>query len=358
VVAEERAQGSIVSIDQQTRPPNEIEIRYATTGDADGIAALFDRVYHGGYHLAECTDPDLVRRTVASPGHLWVLALDAGTVVGSFAARLDPGTARYEVCRAAIDAAYRGRADVGAAAKVLGRDTIRRPDCELLYVKARSEISRRKCARELPGCCWTGSDGGMHVLIGEREELLFGMAFNPGRTVTRVVPHRPVVLPGSPVAREVGRLRSATRTGDYPALICAPGASQYAHESSRGRVSYSVLESSRSAVVSAVAGDTPGDVGRVLWEILDGAGPSKIEHLTLYALADKLPVIEELCRPGDEDPGRRFAVRGYLPGWHKDGAARYDCVTLTARRSEQVLRRHGLDTWIERIYRSFPPGLR
>lgn len=226
-----------------------------------------------------------------------------------------------------VDERYRGRADVGAAAKVLGRDTVRRPDCELPYVKARSEISRRKCARELPGCSWTGSDGGMHVLVGEREECLFGMAFNPERTVTRVVPHRSVLLPGSPVAREVTRLRSATRTDDYPARICAPGAGQYAHESGRGRVSYSVFEPSRGAVVTAVEGDTPGDVRRALWEILDGAAPSKVEHPTLCALADKLPVIEELCRPDDEGPGRRFAVRGYLPGWHKVGAARYDCVT-------------------------------
>ena len=123
-------------------------------------------------------------------------------------------------------------------------------------------------------------------------------------------------------------------------------------------MSYAVFEPSRAAVVSAVEGDTPGDVRRVLWEVIDGAAPSKVEHLTLYALADKLPVIEELCRPGREDPARRFAVRGYLPGWHKDGEARYDCVTLTAQSSEQIPDRHGLDAWIEGVYRSFPPGLR
>ena len=49
-------------------------------------------------------------------------------------------------------------------------------------------------------------------------------------------------------------------------------------------------------------------------KVIDGAAPSKVEHLTLYALADKLPVIEELCRPGREDPARHFVVRGYLPG--------------------------------------------
>ena len=347
-----------MSIHPQTRHDAGIEVRHATPGDADGIAALFDRVYRGGYHLAECTDPDLVRRTVASGEHLWVLTLAAGTVVGSVMARRDPGNGRYELGRAAVDQDYRGRAGIVAASEVLLRDTVRRPDCELLYAFLRSDKPLRRFGWEAAGCRWTGADGGMHVLMGEREEHLFGMAFNPGRTVTRIAPRRSVLLPGSPVAREVGRLKAVTHTGDYPARIAAPGVSQHTHESGRGRVSYALFEASRAAVVSAVQGDTPGDVRRVLWEVIDGAAPSKVEHLTLYALADKLPVIEELCRPGCEDPARRFAVRGYLPGWHKDGAARYDCVILTAQSSEQIPSRHGLDAQIEQVYRSFPPGLR
>jgi hypothetical protein len=347
-----------VSIHQRTRPPAGIDVRHATEDDADGIAALFDRVYHGGYHLAECTDPALVRRTVASREHPWVLTLAGRTVVGSVMARRDPGNASYELGRAAVDQDYRGRAGIVTASEVLLRATVKRPDCELLYAYLRSDKPLRRFGWEAMGCCWTGADGGMHVMMGEREEHLFGMAFNPERTVTRIVPRQPVLLPGSPVAREVGQLKAATRTGDYPARISAPGPGQYTHESGRGRVSYSVFERSRAAVVGAVEGDTPGDVRRVLWELIDGATPSKIEHLTLYALADKLPVIRELCRPGRDDPARRFAMRGYLPGWHKDGAARYDCVTLTAQSTEQIPNRFGLDALIEDAYRSFPPGLR
>ncbi len=343
---------------QQSRPPAEIEIRQATTDDAAGIAALFDRVYRGGYHLAECADPTLVQRTVASREHLWVLALAARTVVGSVMARRDPGNARYELCRAAVHPDYRGRPDINVALDVLRRDTVSRPDCEVLYGNVRSERARRKLGNEATRWSWTGADGGMHVLHGEREEHLFGMAFNPERTVTRIVPHRSVLLPASVVAREIGRLTSATRIGDYPAWISARGTSEYTHESSHGLVSYSVFESSHAAVVSAIEGDTPSDVRRLLWELLDGAAPSKIEHLTLHALADKLPVIEELCRPDREDPARRFAIRGYLPGWHTDGAARYDCVTLTAQTSEQIPNRFGLDALIEEVYHSFPPRLR
>jgi hypothetical protein len=335
-------------------------IRHAAVADAEGIVGLFERVYDGGYDLVEGTDPGVVRRAVADRDRLWVLAVAGGAVVGSVVARRDPGNGSYELCRAAIDREYRGRADVGAGLGVLLRDTLRRPDCEMLYCTVRSERARRKFGREAGALewCWTGADGGMHMFAAEREEHLFGMVFHPGRTVTRVVPRGSVLLPGSAVAREIGRLRAATRTGGYPARICARGVGEHTHESAYGRVSYSVVEASRAAVVSAVDGETPGDVRRVLWEIMDGAAPSKVEHLTVCALADKQAVIEELCRPGRDDPARRFVVRGYLPGWHKEGDARYDCVTLTASSGERTPKRLGLDGPIDDVYRSFPLRLR
>ncbi|WP_432838431.1 hypothetical protein [Dactylosporangium sp. CA-092794] len=343
---------------RQARLSAEVDVRHATTGDADGIVALFDRVYHGGYHMPECADAALVRRTVASGDHVWVLALAAGAVVGSVMARHDPGNGSYELGRAAIDQEYRGRADVGAALDVLLRDTVRRPDCELLYGNVRSERARRKFGGDPMGWAWTGADGGMHVLHGEREEHLFGMAFNPERPVTRIVPHRSVLLPGSAVSSAIERLRSVVRTGAYPVRICAPGASGHSHESGNGRVAFSVFEPSRAAIVTAVEADTPGDVRRLLWELVEGAAPSKVEHCTVHVLADKLPLIEELCRPDHADSARRFAVRGYLPGWYKDGASRYDCVTLTAHAGEQIPNRFGLDALIEGVYRSFPSRLR
>jgi len=198
----------------------------------------------------------------------------------------------------------------------------------------------------------------MHRVAGEREEHLFGMVFNPERVVTRIVPTRPIVIPDSAVAHEIAVLNSVTRTGDYPSRIAAPGATDFTHESDRGRVSYSVFGSSRAAVVGAVEGDSPEDVRHVLWEVVDGAMPSRIEHITMYALADKLPVIAELCRPDREDPTRRFAVRGYLPGWHKDGVARYDCVALAACLDGRIPQRLGLGDSMEAIYRSFPSALR
>jgi len=125
------------------------------------------------------------------------------------------------------------------------------------------------------------------------------------------------------------------------------------YESGNGRVSYAMIESSHAAVVTDVSGDGPAGIRRVLWELLDGAAPSKIDHLTMHALADKLPVITELCAPAPDDPLRRFRLGGYRPGWHPDGGARFDCVTLTARTDEQIPNRFGLERRIEDVYSSF-----
>ncbi|MGN9775139.1 GNAT family N-acetyltransferase [Micromonospora sp. H33] len=197
-----------------TVPHVDIEVRYATPDDADGIAALYDRVYNGGYPLTECTDPALVRRIVTDQEHIWMLALDRGTVVGSSVARRDPGNASYELCRAAVDPDYRGRANYSAVFGRTLRDAVERPDCEVIYGYARSERARRMFSRARPTWAWTGTDGGLHPVGDEREEHLLGMAFNPERVVTRIVPPRPILVPGSAVAREIGVLTSATRTGE------------------------------------------------------------------------------------------------------------------------------------------------
>ncbi|GGL13624.1 hypothetical protein [Mangrovihabitans endophyticus] len=339
---------------QHTLSRVELDVRRATVADADGIIALFDRVYGGEYRSAECTDPLLVRRELTGRDCIWMLVTDRDRVVGSIAARRTPGSGRYEMCRAAVDSAHRGRSEIVAAFDAVLRETLRQPDCELMFADVRSERARRKFGPGAVPVAWTSADHGMHRMHGRREEHLFGMAFPPQRTVIRLVPPRSVVLPGSPVAAEIARLRSAVIVGDYPARICAGGVGEHRYESSNGRVSYSMIAPSRAAVVRDMQADTPADARRLLWELLDGAASAEIDHLTMFALADKLPLIEELCRPGvAEDPARRFRLCGYRPGWHPAGGARFDCVTLVARTDEQVPDRWGLQERIGDVYRSF-----
>lgn len=332
----------------------DIEIRYATPDDADQIATLYDRVYNGGYPLTECTDPALIRQIVTNREHIWVLALDGDMVVGASAARPEPVNRSYELCRSVVCPDYRGRANYGAVLDLSARAALEQPDCEVVYAYARSERALRIGNRIRPPLCWTGTDGGMHSVAGIREEHVFGMAFNPEQVVTRIVPPRSLVAEDSEVAQQIARLNSVIRTGDYPSRIAVGGAAEFTHESDYGRVSFSVFEPSRAAVVGAVEGDAPDDIRRVLWEVINGAAPSKIEHMTVYVLADKLPTIAALCRADTGDSRGRFAVRGYQPGWHKDGDVRYDCVALAACTDEQIPMRLGSEDRIEAIYRSFP----
>lgn len=336
----------------------DIEIRYATPDDASGIAALYDTVYNGGYPITECTDPALIRRIVTNREHVWVLAVDGDMVVGASVARPEPVNQSYELCRGAVRPGYRGRASYGAVFDLSVRAALEQPDCEVVYIYARSERALRIFNRARPPLCWTGTDGGMHPVAGEREEHVFGMAFSPEQVVTRIVPPRSILVEGSAVAQQIAGLNSVIRTGDYPSRIAVGGTAEFTHESDYGRVSFSVSEPSRTAVVGAVEGDSPDDIRRVLWEVMDGAAPSKIEHMTVYVLADKLPVIAALCRADTGDSRGRFAVRGYQPGWHKDGDVRYDCVALAACTDEQIPMRLGSEDRIEAIYRSFPSQFR
>jgi hypothetical protein len=342
--------------------PSDIEVRCATPEDADGIAALYDEVYNGGYPIAECTDPALVRRIVANQEHVWVLALDGDTVVGASVARPGPVHESYELCRGAVHPGYRGRANYRAVFDLSLRAAIERPDCEIIYGYARSEHALRvfnsSFGRAGLPRAWTGTDGGLHLVAGEREEHIFFLAFSPERVVTRIVPPRSILIEDSAVAQEIAALKPMVRTGDYPSRIAVGDAAEFTYESDRGRVSFSVLESSRAAVVSAVEGDTPDDIHRVLWEVLDGAAPSRVEQMTVHVLADKLPIIAALCRADTDYSTERFAVRGYMPGWHKEGDARYDCVTLAAYTGNQTPIRLGFEDRVEAIYRSFPPEFR
>lgn len=336
----------------------QIEIRYATPADAEAIAALYTEVYDGGYPITECTDPTFVRRIVADQQHIWVLALHGDAVVGAGVARPNLPNASYELCRGVVHPDYRGRASYRELFALTLTDAFRRPDCDMIYGYARSEHSRRTFSRVAP-VSWTGTDGGMHRVGQEREEHVLGVVFNLERSVTRIVPSLSILVPDSAVANEIAALNSITRAtpGQYPSDVVASAATELTHESDRGRVSYSVSEPSRAAVVGAVEGDTPDDVRQVLWAMIDDAGPSAIEHVTLHVLADKIPIIAALCRPDPSRPPRRFAVRGYLPGWHEEAGIRYDCVTLTSRLDQQAPQRHGLDDLITAICQSFPPDL-
>jgi hypothetical protein len=337
------------------RPATAVDIRPATAKNADGIAELYHDVYKGAYPIAESTDPALIRRTLVVGRHVWFIALHEGTVVGSVQARPDPTGEAYEICGAAVRGAALG---LGASLVDVSTQTaMERPDCQLVYGYARSELSRHVFSRTRHTVSWVGTDGAMHPVGAEREEHLVGVLFNPERRVIRIIPAASVLQPRSEVAQAVAATRSWTRPGAYPARIAGGSPGELTHESAAGRVTYSIFEPSRAAIVGAIDADSPADARRVLWEAVDNA-PGRIEHVTVQVLADKIRVMEQLSRVTPGDPTRRFATRAYLPGWHKEGDARYDCVTMTALLDPRQPKRLGFADRVDAIYRSFPLAFR
>jgi hypothetical protein len=160
------------------------------------------------------------------------------------------------------------------------------------------------------------------------------------------------------VAQEVAKLPARTRVDTYPAVIAAGAEGARVYESGDGRVTYSIIGTSRAMVVGTLAAESPAAAGRVLRDAVAAAG-EPIDHVTVYVLADKVAVLAELCHSDNFGSAMRFAARAYLPGWYGLDGARYDCVTVTARLDAgEPLARLGFAERVEAIYQSFPAAMR
>ncbi|MRH87963.1 hypothetical protein GFY24_10985 [Nocardia sp. SYP-A9097] len=323
--------------------------RRATPADAAGIAELYDRVYGGHYPITECTDPALIGTILTERDYSWFLAVADDIVVGSSVAVPDSSNGSCEIGRAAVRPEYAGHGSFAMLFDATVADAVARPENELLYGFARSDRARYLFERIEYPIHWTGTDGGMHRVGDAREEHLIGVTFNPKHPPVRILPPNPPVRVGSLVDTELRAMIGRTATGPYPAQLTARRTTDYLHESAHGRVAYSLFEPSRAAVVGELDAHTPADVRRLLWEVVDQA-PARVEHLTVYVVADKQAVIAELCAP--DVAGRAFTACAYLPGWHRGDGARYDCVMLTLRLDGRTPLRLGFNERVEALHTS------
>lgn len=65
-------------------------VREATRDDIGPIQALYANVYGGLYRPGYATDPERLAREIASPRHLWIVALEMGTLAAVAAFEADP----------------------------------------------------------------------------------------------------------------------------------------------------------------------------------------------------------------------------------------------------------------------------
>ncbi|MET9485270.1 MULTISPECIES: hypothetical protein [unclassified Nocardia] len=334
------------SADTSTAP---LQFRRAAPADAEGIADLYDRVYGGNYPILECTDPALIRTVLSERDYSWFLATADDAVVGSSVAVPDSVNGTCELGRAAVRLEYAGRGNFAVLFEATVADAAARPENELIYGYARSERSRYLFERIDHTIHWTGTDGGMHRVGEDREEHLIGVSFNPEYPPLRMLPPHPLVVADSLVDAELRAMVGRTEDGPYPERIAAVHSAEYLHESEHGRIAFSLFEPSHAAVIAGIEARSPADVRRLLHEVLDHAS-SRVDHLTVYVLADKRAVIAELCTP--DATGRSFTASAYLPGWHRENGARYDCLTLTLRLDDRTPRRLGFGEHIESLHES------
>jgi hypothetical protein len=280
-------------------------------------------------------------------------------VVGATVVRPEFYGGIYELGAAAMLREYAGRGHFVEVYDSSILTVIERPDCNLVYGYARTQRSQHVFAHSRIPPFWTGTDGGMHLVGSDREEHLVGLFYNPHRSITRITPRTPLLDPNSVVARDIAQMGAAhTGEGDYPATIISGGQNGRVYETSAGRVRYSFNELSRAARFDAIEADSPADMRRALWETVDKA-PENIEHITVNVLADKTTVMTELNRPDSTDPRRRLVASAYMPSWHEDGDARYDCVTMTALLDGRTPQRLGFDDdVVESLYKIFLRELR
>ncbi|HET7505404.1 MAG TPA: hypothetical protein VFK02_30500, partial [Kofleriaceae bacterium] len=343
-----------------SRSVEEFELRSARVEDADGIAQLFEDVYTGSYPHDNCTDASVVKQTLVDGKYLWLIALDEDRkIVGSVVSRPEPG-GTYELCRAAVHPKFARRGAFAPMFDMVMEMTAARPDCELVYGHARGELAVGAFGRARLHPTWTGTNGAAYILAGRREVSLIGSSFNfgPGReTVTRVRPVATILDPSSWLAGAVAAMRTRNVTGEYPARIASWDAGGLVHESDAGRVTYSLLEASQAAFVGTIEADSPEDVRRLLWQLVATSG-TRIEHINVNVLADKVDVMRALATPEGSDPARRFGACAYLPAWHKEGDRRFDCVTMAALIDQPEPELLDMSERVARIYSSFPQELR
>jgi hypothetical protein len=321
-------------------PP--VRYRDATPDDAEQIAGLYDRVYSGGYPVAELMDPVAIRQVLVAGADVWQLATIDDQVIGSVVGERAEWNRAYEICRGVVDPAFARGGRFRPLFDAIQRACVERADCELIPGYARSDHMQHICEVAYVPYAMLGSDGGKHLVSGKREEHVVVLAVNPLHRVGRTTPRVPLLTAGSDLHTRIARLGLDDKPGPYPpsTIIGPRGRNQF--ESDAGRLTYSYFEPSRCAAVTAVDAADPVDISRCLTEFLEEQ-PHRIEHLTVSVLADKRALISQLCATA-------FTMTAYVPAWYADGEKRYDCAWLTARLDPRTPVRLGTDALIRSLH--------
>ncbi|MFN0121305.1 MAG: GNAT family N-acetyltransferase [Blastocatellia bacterium] len=317
-------------------------IRHATPRDAQPLAALFRHAYGDTSH--PCKDPAYLRRYLADARNILLVATEQGQLIASMGMTFHPWNCAYEWGLGVTSPAHRraGLAETLMRQVFARAYTLQAGEIVFGYPRVRRIYDIGQTCVDPPQIA-TGHDGGANIANGQREYHLMIFARPSYARFTHVAPalaraefvrervYRPMGLPYAP--------------GGYPEVCLASGlVGSPAHMADTALFQYNHDHQCPAGAleINAYRG-APERLRHDLAALLREFPAAR--HVCLSVLADKQRLIHELGQMG-------FAITAWLPAWHRDGAARYDCVRMVRRNFTEEPVVHGM----EELLRGFQAG--
>ncbi|MGC5698805.1 hypothetical protein J4P02_01220 [Pseudomonas sp. NFXW11] len=314
--------------------------------DIERLAELFQSVY--GQTTHPCQKPGYIRSSMGSGQQQWFVAEEDGAIVGCTCIARRPWNLAWEVCHGVIRPEARRS---GAISHLVGLslENHQPAPLELGFYITRN-IASHALMKKIKPALLVGHDGGPDKVDGIREYHL--TAIHP--PIRDGFVHVAPWYVREPCADFIGHylypsLQLLPAPGNYPqtCLSGAPGGTRH------GQLGYTHDAEANALMISGQAGASASEQ-EVLLELNALLHAWKqVEYVNLHILADKLDLLAELMKLG-------FAITAYLPAWHLQAGARYDCIMLVRQSFAQAPHSHGFDdevAFFDQAYARLADGL-
>jgi N-acetylglutamate synthase-like GNAT family acetyltransferase len=318
-------------------------LRRAQPADAPQIAALFHLAYEASSH--PCKSEDFVRTSLQPERtDVWFVSESEGRISGCACMLQHRWNRSWEIARGVTHPDFRRG---GIATELLQRlvdEAWGSGRCDLIVAFPRSWIMTRTLAESVrPGFTVVGHDGGINIAGGQREYHLLALSCGPSSRADRISPG-PLLEERMPAwVRDavLAPIGFSPAPGDYPPTIIA-GEHRQHPDYGPFTFYYHPFCPSDSLEITAYTGPKshPEAIAADLLTTLESFG--YVRHVRLAVLADKTVFQQALGRGG-------FAMTAYLPAWHFQSGARYDCILMTRRTTAEEPVDHGTRDLIDRF---------
>ncbi|POA54792.1 hypothetical protein C1889_14745 [Pseudomonas sp. FW507-12TSA] len=305
------------------------EFRPGTLEDIDGLAELFQSIY--GHTTHPCQSPVYIRNAMNSDQQRWFVVENQCALLGCVCITRRPWNQSWEVGHGVIHPDARRGGAISNLIRLCLED--HRPDAmELGYYTPRN-IAIHSVMGKIKPAVLVGHDGGPNKVDGIREYHLTAIHPPAQDGFVHIAPWYAKSSGSDFISQYLyASLQMEPVLGAYPNtyLSGAPGTERH------GQMLYTQDHEANALMVSGHSGNYPSE-REVLQELEALVQAHKdIEYVSVHVLADKLELLGGLMRQG-------YAVTAYLPAWHLQGGARYDCINLVWHKFDQAPRSHGFD---------------